>query len=104
MSKSPKKAAKDIAFEKEIVKFRHIIREKDRIIDKQDSEIKKLKEKIEEKDAEIRALDDWVGRLLEYTELSKEDIQNIAQNAKAEADILSHVRYFSKLMNPFFRL
>lgn len=104
MSKSPKKAAKDIAFEKEIVKFRHIIREKDRIIDKQDSEIKKLKEKIEEKDAEIRALDDWVGRLLEYTELSKEDIQNIAQNAKAEADILSHVRDFSKLMNPFFRL
>ena len=74
---SNKKSPKDIAFEKERVKFRGLIRELEREIKNEKIEKLQLKEQLTEKEIEIEGLKLWIERLLEYTELSKEDIIKI---------------------------
>lgn len=77
-----KKSAKDIAFDKECGKYRHQIRDLEAIIKCKDSEIGTLEEISAKKDEQIRILNDWVDRLLEYTEMTKEDLQKLIQKDK----------------------
>lgn len=95
------KSAKDIAFDKERTKFRKQIKELN-------SEIEKLKQKnmeletiISNQELLIHEKDDWIQRLLEYTELTKEDLEKL-KNQINEKDHISEafngILLFSDLM------
>ena len=85
------KSAKDIAFDKEREKFRSEIRRlTDSLNDKQ-IQIDRLNETIREKDEAIRQQKEWIDRLLEYTEMSKEDLQIIIKSEKDEAEIRERI-------------
>ena len=96
------KSAKDIAFEKERVKFRQEIRELERQLKLKEAEVIHLNETISNKENEIYQLEDWVRRLLEYTELSQEDMQNIIAKDKLSAELAQHMNAVSSVFNKFF--
>ena len=85
------KSAKDIAFEKERAKFRSEIRRlTDSLNDKQ-IQIDGLSETVREKDDVIRQQKEWIDRLLEYTEISKEDLQSLIESEKDKAEIRERI-------------
>lgn len=85
------KSAKDIAFEKERAKFRSEIRRlTDSLNDKQ-IQIDGLSETVREKDDVIRQQKEWIDRLLEYTKISKEDLQALIESEKDKAEIRERV-------------
>ena len=81
------KSAKDIAFEKERAKFRSKIRELTSCLNDKQKEIDILNETIKEKEETIIQQEEWIERLLEYTEMSKEDLQRLIDNEKDRAEI-----------------
>ena len=85
------KSAKDIAFEKERAKFRKEIKGLQYQIMNMDSQIKELNEVIFERENELRQQAEWIDRLLEYTEISKEDLQALIESEKDKAEIRERV-------------
>lgn len=81
------KSAKDIAFEKERAKFRSQIRELANCLNAKQKQIDELNETIREKDQVIAQQEEWIERLLEYTEISKEDLQDLINSEKDKAEI-----------------
>lgn len=101
--KDKKKSAKDIAFDKERATFRKQIRELEREVSNKDLEIRKLKEVISQKETEITGKDDWIRRLLEYMDLSKDDLKRFIENEKAKADIRDRFSTVDKIFSKYFR-
>lgn len=101
--KDKKKSAKDIAFDKERTTFRKQIRELEREVSNKDLEIRKLKEVISQKETEITRKDDWIRRLLEYMDLSKDDLKRFIENEKAKADIRDRFSTVDKIFSKYFR-
>ncbi len=87
MEKQVRKSAKDKAFERERVKFQRRIRDLEQIVQSKDAENSYLREQINVQDTQIRSLNDWVDRLLEYTELSKEDMRKSIEKDAVISDI-----------------
>ena len=85
------KSAKDIAFENERIKFRKEIRSLQYQIMNMDSQIKELNEVIFERENELRQQAEWIDRLLEYTEISKEDLQALIESEKDKAEIRERI-------------
>lgn len=81
------KSAKDIAFEKERIKFRSKINELTNCLNTKQKQIDELNEIIREKDQIIIQQKEWIERLLEYTEMSKEDLQKFINSEKDKAEI-----------------
>ena len=77
-----KQSAKDIAFEKERVMFRQDIRNLERINKQCSTELYEAKEKIRELESQLEERDEWIRRLLEYTEMSEEDMKKTIQREK----------------------
>ena len=103
MSSNYKKSAKDIAFDKERATFRKQIRELEREISSKDLEIRELKEVINQKETEMAEKDDWIRRLLEYTELSERDFKRFIENEKIKADIYDGFGIIDKIFSRCFR-
>ena len=82
------KSAKDIAFEKERIKFRSEIRELKSCLNTKQNKIDELNEIIREKDEIINQQKEWIERLLEYTEMSKEDLKKFIDSERDKADIV----------------
>lgn len=105
------KSAKDIAFEKERAKYRQEIRSLQSQLQTQEKEFAKeltnLRQIITEKDAELESKDEWIGRLLEYTEISKEELQELIesekQRGKAELKIAALFDGFNRFAGDYFR-
>ena len=87
-----KKSAKDIAFDKERAKFNKRIRELESQLEERDKIINSQKEDL----ARMEQLEDWVNRLLEYTELSEDDMKNIVNKERATAKIISDFSFMAK--------
>lgn len=81
------KSAKDIAFEKERVRFRKEIKCLQYQIMDMDNQIKELNEVIFDRENELRQQAEWIDRLLEYMEISKEDLQKLIESEKDKAEI-----------------
>ena len=96
-----KKSAKDIAFEKERAKFRQRIRELEREVKEEKINSWKLNELIEAKDKEIDELKDWISRLLEYMDLSEEEMRKIIKSEKAKADLILNMSGMSSLFGKY---
>ena len=96
-----KKSAKDMAFEKERAKFRQQIRELEREVKEEKINSWKLNELIETKDKEIDELKDWISRLLEYMDLSEEEMRKIIKSEKAKADLILNMSGMSSLFGKY---
>lgn len=96
-----KKSAKDIAFEKERAKFRKQIRELERENLSFASTVMDLNGMLQERDAKIGELQDWIERLLEYTELSEDDMRKIIQKDKDAVEVLEKMTDIEKVISRF---
>ena len=86
-----KKAAKDIAFEKEREKLRSEIRNLKYQVEYRDRQIAELNETIQQREEELLRQEGWIRRLLEYTEISKEDLQSLIESEKDKAEIRERI-------------
>ena len=97
---SQKRSAKDMDFERERAKYRKQIRELQSELRAKEARIADLKEELSTKETEITEKEDWIRRLLEYTELSPEELKNLLEKEKATADIMDEL---SKIQDVFHR-
>lgn len=81
------KSPKDLAFEKERAKFRNEIRQLEYEVSNKNKEIYLLKERIRDLESEIASKDDWIRRLLEYTEMSEEDMKKVISRDKTMSEV-----------------
>lgn len=99
-----KKSAKDMAFEKEKAKFRQKIRELEREVKEEKINSWQLKELIEAKDKEIDELKDWISRLLEYMDLSEDDMKRMIKAEKTRADFILDLAAMSNVFSKYLRI
>lgn len=99
MSSNCKKSAKDLAFDKERAKYNKQIRELKLQLKEKDDVIKLQKECIEANSTELCELRDWVQRLLDYTELSEEDMKRIINKEKKSAEVIEQMSNVSKVFS-----
>lgn len=95
------KSKKDLAFDKERAKYRHEISNLRREIKENLREIEVLKQKILELEESIRQKDDWIFRLLKYTELSEEDMRNQIQKGRSVSEVINHIEEMSSMICGF---
>ena len=86
------KSAKDIAFDKERHRLSSEIRGLEALVTQRDRQLLELQEIIHQKDAELAEAKDWIERLLEYTEMSKEDLQLLLTSEKDKAEIKERLK------------
>ena len=96
MAKGKKIDAAEKHFEKKRVKYEREIRRLTDIVSEQNKIISKNKQQISALETENAQLKDWVERLLENTELSKEDIKAVCEKDKRLGESL---KLFEKLKN-----
>lgn len=96
------KSAKDLAFDKERTKYKKEIRELNSMIIKQRIDIDKLKQDIYRKDMELVEKDEWIRRLLEYMDMSEEDMRKIIQKDKTMAEAAERLSDINKVVSRFF--
>lgn len=99
-----KQSAKDLAFEKERAKFRKKIRELE-------SGINALQLAVMQKDSELNVVrnelsqkEDWIRRLLEYTELSEEDMKAIIDKEKSVATAMKMFGELGGIFSSIYRI
>lgn len=95
------KSKKDIAFDKERAKYRHEINDLQRTISNQLVEISNLSKRISELEDSVRQKDECIHRLLEYTELSEEDMRKQIKKDKSVSEILEHINDMNNLISGF---
>ena len=96
------KSAKDIAFDKERAKYRKGIRELNSLVSKQNINIDRLKQDIDRKDMELVEKDEWIRRLLEYMDMSEEDMRKIIQKDKTMSEAAERLSDINKMVSRFF--
>ena len=96
------KSAKDISFDKERAKYRKEIRELNSQVIKQRIDIDRLKQDIGRKDIEIAEKDEWIRRLLEYMDMSEEDMRKIIQKDKTMSEFAERLSDINKMVSRFF--
>ena len=96
------KSAKDIAFDKERAEYRKEIRELNCQVIKQRIDIEELKQDIDRKNMEIAEKDDWIGRLLEYMDMSEEDMRKMIQKDKNMSEVAERLSDINKMVARLF--
>ena len=81
------KSAKDLAFDKERQKLRSKIRSLEALLVQRDKQLVELQEIIQQKETELTEAKDWIDRLLEYTEMSKEDLQELIKDTREKVEV-----------------
>ena len=82
------KTAKDLAFDRERAKYGKQIKDLKAELKQKDGEILELRNRIDEAEAKCESLQDWVNRLLEYTDMSEDDMKKIIQKDKDSAEVM----------------
>lgn len=96
------KSAKDLAFDKERAKYRKEIRELNSLVSKQNINIDRLKQDIDRKDMELVEKDEWIRRLLEYMDMSEEDMRKIIQKDKTMSEAAERLSDINNMVSRFF--
>lgn len=96
------KSAKDIAFEKERASYRKQIRELEFKLKQKDNEILEMRDQLLEAENKCTELQDWVERLLEYTELSEDDMRKIIQKEKDSIKVKEHLNALFGISSKMF--
>ena len=96
------KSAKDIAFERERTKLQRQKREFEEKCRDKDAIIKSLTDKISELESIVGQKDEWIERLLEYTELTKEDLEIAIEKDKSVAEAAKSLKGLMGLCRGFY--
>lgn len=97
------KSKKDLAFDKERAKYRHEISTLQREIKENLRAIEVLNREILELEESVRQKDEWIHRLLEYTELTEEDMRNQIQKYKSVSEVINHIEEMNNMILGFGR-
>lgn len=93
-----KKSKKDLAFDRERAKYRHEIANLQRDVKENLREIEVLNQKISELEESARQKDEWINRLLEYTELTEEDMKNQIQKDKSVSEVINNMEEINNML------
>ena len=96
------RSAKDIAFDWEREKYRKEIRDRDTLITELRYLVKQLEESVRERDNKIAECNDWIQRLLEYMDLSEDDMKEIIQKDKDMVEVSKRLLDMDRLVSGFF--
>lgn len=96
------KSAKDLAFDKERAKYRKEIQDLSSQLIKQRIDIDKLKQDVDRKDMELAEKDEWIRRLLEYMDMSEEDMRKIIQKDKIMAEAAERLSDIDRMVSRLF--
>ena len=96
------RSAKDIAFDREREKYRKEIRNRDTLITELRYLVKQLEESVRERDNKISECNDWIRRLLEYMDLSEDDMKEIIQKDKDMVEVSKRLLELDRLVSVFF--
>lgn len=89
--KNYQKSAKDIAFDKERACFRKQIRELA-------TQIRAANRQLEVYEETIRQKDEWISRLLEYMDLSEEELKKFIESEKKKTEIVEHLHDMNRAL------
>ena len=103
MSKGKKFTAAEKHFIEKEQRYQRQIKRLNEYIAAQDLEIARLKVAVNERDKEILLQTDWINRLLEYTELDREDIKAVCEADKRHNDALDALGYAVSAVRSCFR-
>ena len=95
------KTAKDLAFDRERAKYGKRIRELETELKGKNYEIHELRYQISQLEEKCCSLQDWIDRLLEYTEMSEKDIKTIIQKDKDSAEVMKRMNGLFGIMDMF---
>ncbi len=101
MSSRSNKSAKDLAFEKERQKYRKQLREYESLLKQKEVELSDVNEKLHDSENKCAELQEWIDRLLEYTELSEEDMRKRIKKEKDTAEVIGHMNAIFGFMGMF---
>lgn len=91
MSSKPNKSAKDLAFEKERQKYQKQLREYKSLLKQKEAELSSIDEKLRDSENKCEELQEWIDRLLEYTELSEVDMKKLIKKEQYVAEAIEHI-------------
>lgn len=95
------KSAKDFAFDKERAKYRkeiRILESENHQLSMQIVSMQKEAEKVQE---EIRQLKEWNERLLEYMDMTEEEMRNRIEKERIKDELLEHISDINDIMGRF---
>lgn len=92
MSNKNNKTAKDLAFERERAKYGRQIKDLETKLKQKNNDYIELQNRLKEAESKIESLQDWVNRLLDYTNMSEEDMKTIVQKDKDAAEALNMMK------------
>lgn len=96
------RSAKDITFDREREKYRKEIRDRDTLITELRYLVKQLEESVRERDNKISECNDWIRRLLEYMDLSEDDMKEIIQKDKDMVEVSKRLLNLDRLVSVLF--
>ena len=96
------RSAKDIAFDREREKYRKEIKDRDTLITELHHLVKQLEESVRERDNKIAERNDWIRRLLEYMDLSEDDMKKIIQKDRNMAEVSKRLLDMDRLVSGLF--
>lgn len=96
------RSAKDIAFDREREKYRKEIKDRDTLITELRYLVKQLEESVRERDNKIAERNDWIRRLLEYMDLSEDDMKKIIQKDRNMAEVSQRLLDMDRLVSGLF--
>lgn len=98
------KSAKDLAFDRERAKYRHEISDLQRDIKENLRDIEVLNQKILESEESIRQKDDWIRRLMEYAELSEEDMRKQIWKDRNISEVINNMEKMNNMIFGFGKM
>lgn len=85
------KSAKDLAFDKERAKYSHRVKELERALEFETKRADELEEKLSSVEVELNSAQDWIKRLLEYTDMSEEDMRKRIDSETTDIEMKEHL-------------
>lgn len=103
MSNKNNKTAKDLAFDRERAKYGRQIRDLENKLKQKDNDILELQKQLREAESKCESLQEWVDRLLDYTNMSEDDMKVIVQKDKDAAEAMSMMKGLLGVASSFGR-
>lgn len=96
------KSAKDLAFDRERLKYMKQIKELSALLKQKDTEISEAKAHAIEAESKCIELQDWVNRLLEYMDLPEDEMRRVFQRQKETSEFVNLLGGLFGLPQRFF--
>lgn len=93
------KSKSQLAWERKLGEVRHDLNAYRSLCDQKDTQIRELKERISELESKLQEKEDWISRLLEYTEMSPEDMKRKISCEKDAVRLMEGFRWIGEFLN-----